>query len=531
MSKKIYCLLFVLALAGRLEAEDGPVEPYVAYVAREGEFARCGPSEEYYKTDPLRAGAEVEVYLETEDGWLGIRPPSDSFCWLQSDQVEVADDETQGTVIEPSTVAWIGTHLGKARQYRWQVRLDEGEQVTIIGTAQREGPEGEEVWYRIVPPAGEFRWVQRSQVSDSLDKVVYGDPLKADGPEERYAAADDRPRAQKQGSQNDGSQKDRSPKATQNSTASGPRRAAESAAEDGVAALMEDAPVGSGLARLDNDVQIRSIAENDRPAANDRPGPPTEPAAEQDVDWVSGSRVVTASATESPAAPLQPTAPPRLQPLPGPVTLAPSGYRPSANLDSTDLDSLRLELSHAMAAGAHADEVEPLRAHIAQLTTHASESVIRGRASLLLRRIEEYQRVAQQRDGRGSGAAAAPTIPSTAMRSPSVGSPSVGSTANPASLPQNPAPMGIGAPTIPGQSTTFDGQGWLVRVYSARPDAPPYAITDSAGRTLSYITPSAGINLRRYLNQEVGLYGRVAYDTSLETPHLIAEQAVRLRTR
>lgn len=526
MSKTIYCLLFVLTLAGRLAAEDGPVEPYVAYVASEGEFARCGPSEEYYKTDPLRAGAEVEVYLETDDGWLGIRPPADSFCWLQSDQVEVAEDETQGTVIEPATVAWIGTHLGRARQYRWQVRLDEGEQVTIIGTARREGPEGEEVWYRIVPPPGEFRWVQRSQVTDSLDKVVYGTPSTGDAAEERYTAADARPRAGESPESREPAAPERKPEGT-----------AASAASDDVAAVMDEAPVGSGLARIDDEVNIRSIAHSDRAApaderataderaiadklatAGERPGPPAEPTAAQGADWVSGSRVVTASAIGSPANPLQPTAPPRLQPLPEPTVLAPSGYRLPANLNVSDLDSLRLELSHAMAAGAHVGEVEPLRVHILRLTTEAPESVIRGRASLLLRRVEEYQRVAEQRDGRGRVAAAPPTIPASAM-------PSGGAQAT-----AQPAPR-IGGPNLPGQMTTFDGQGWLVRVYSARPDAPPYAITDSAGRTLSYITPSPGINLRRYLNQEVGLYGRVAYDTSLETPHLIAEQAVRLRTR
>ncbi|WP_164100876.1 hypothetical protein [Candidatus Laterigemmans baculatus] len=523
--KTFTCLLFVLALAGRLAAEDGPVEPYVAYVAREGEYARCGPSEEYYKTDPLRVGAEVEVYLETEDGWLGIRPPADSFCWLQSDQVEVAEDETLGTVIEPATVAWIGTHLGKARQYRWQVRLDEGEQVTIIGTARREGPDGDEVWYRIVPPPGEFRWVQRSQVCDTLDQVVYAPP---NDPASEVATKPSRPTPRSSDA------KARPSEATAQSAEAPPRTpAATPLAElaEGLASLLADAPVGSGLARMDDDVQIRSIASAEQPQS---PGPSS---AVQPAEWVAGSRVVPAAAVESSGSPLQPTAPPRLQPLPAsPVqanspVVAPSGYRLSAGLDAADLDSLRLELSHAMAAGALAAEVEPLRAHVERLSTDSSDAVLRGRASLLLRRVEEYQRVAQQRDGRGPGTTsslgtAAPSIPSQTTLSQRGAAPSSLGTS-----PSSEAIASGGAAALPQQGTPFDGQGWLVRVYSARPDAPPYAITDSAGRTLSYITPSAGINLRRYLNQEVGLYGRVAYDTSLETPHLIAEQAVRLRTR
>ena len=126
----------------------------------------------------------------------------------------------------------------------------------------------------------------------------------------------------------------------------------------------------------------------------------------------------------------------------------------------------------------------------------------------MLRRIEDYQRVAMQRN------AVASSIAQTAATGP-IANASIGDS--------------VGTSAATGVETRFDRQGWLVKVYSARPDAPPYAVTDSAGRTLSYVTPVPGINLRRYLNQEVGLYGRLAFDTSLETPHLIAEQAVRLR--
>lgn len=516
MSPRIYCLLFVLTLAGRLSAEDGPVEPYVVYVASDGGFARCGPSEDYYKTDPLRAGTEVEVYLETEDGWLGIRPPAGSFCWLQSDQIEVADDENTGTVIEPATVAWIGTHLGKARQYRWQVRLDQGEEVTIIGTARREGPEGDEIWYRIVPPPGEFRWVQRSQIRDTLEEVTYSTPADSTG---GYAAGDARPRQKKA--------RDKTPRSD--------ARGADADAADEAAAVasheappedrsvvdpqMEefaDIPVGSGVARqdeprrsvesrvrLENDVRIRGIAEQDIAAR------PDEAVAPADQAWVAGSRVVTASANEPAEQPLRSAAPPSLEPV-RPAALGPSGYQAAADVAGADVEQLRLELSRAMAAGARSGEVDPLRRRAADLTENASDSVTRGRASLLLRRVEQYQRIALRRDGQRDEAAADPGDVAMATAT-------------------GPSASREVEPEQRGEAVGFDRQGWLVRVYSARPDAPPYAITDSAGRTLSYVTPVPGVNLRRYLNQEIGLYGRVAYDTSLETPHLIAEQAVRVR--
>ena len=98
-------------------------EPYTVYVVEEQAHAHCGPSDEYYRTDPLRHGQALEVYAETDDGWLGVRPPDDSFCWVQADSIEFDTATDIGTVIEDRTVAWVGTHLGApaatAGKSRW----------------------------------------------------------------------------------------------------------------------------------------------------------------------------------------------------------------------------------------------------------------------------------------------------------------------------------------------------------------------------------------------------------------------------
>ena len=36
--------------------DDMALEPYSVYVAKDGIYAHCGPSEEFYRTDPLRHG-------------------------------------------------------------------------------------------------------------------------------------------------------------------------------------------------------------------------------------------------------------------------------------------------------------------------------------------------------------------------------------------------------------------------------------------------------------------------------------------
>ncbi|MCO8124283.1 hypothetical protein NHH03_21250 [Stieleria sp. TO1_6] len=161
---------------------DADVEtsaPYIVFVANQDVCARCGPGDEHYRTDPLRRGQELEVYVETESGWLGIRPPEKSFCWLPEDAVEaMPEDEGDtgnlqiGTIEKDKTVAWIGTHLGQAKRYRWQVMLSAGEPVTIIGRSERETATGKKTWLRIMPPSGEFRWIHRDQIVESAEQLA-----------------------------------------------------------------------------------------------------------------------------------------------------------------------------------------------------------------------------------------------------------------------------------------------------------------------------------------------------------------------
>ena len=156
------------ALAG----DASQMQPYAVFVAEDKAYTRCGPSAEYYRTDPLKHGQQLEVYAETDDGWLGVRPPQDSFCWVPSETVELDGNGEMGSVIEDKTVAWIGTHLGRARKYLWQVQLAEGESVTVIGRQERDGPDGPQLWLRIVPPSGEFRWIHQNQTVGTSEELV-----------------------------------------------------------------------------------------------------------------------------------------------------------------------------------------------------------------------------------------------------------------------------------------------------------------------------------------------------------------------
>ncbi len=58
--------------------------------------------------------------------------------------------------------------------------------------------------------------------------------------------------------------------------------------------------------------------------------------------------------------------------------------------------------------------------------------------------------------------------------------------------------------------------------------APPYVLLDSAGRIVTYVTPAPNINLRSYVNRQVGLNGQRGYIADLQKPHLNAQHVTVL---
>lgn len=135
--------------------------PYTADVSLDEVEVRCGPAWEYYPTMRLKRGAKVEVYRHEPGGWLAIRPPQGSFSWIPARQVERASGARTGKVLIDGAVAWVGSDLASVVQHKWQVRLEQGELVEILGEASLSVGPGfaTETYLKIAPPAGEFRWI------------------------------------------------------------------------------------------------------------------------------------------------------------------------------------------------------------------------------------------------------------------------------------------------------------------------------------------------------------------------------------
>ncbi len=144
-------------------AADSATVVYVS--ANRGEL-RSGPADEFYPTDYLPRGTSLEVHHRTDDHWLGVRPPEGSFSWVPAADAYLLPGGKLIEITSAAAVSWIGTSLGSAKQYRWQVKLKPGEQLAVRGEQSTKGSDGKEVlWYKIAPPSGEFRWIHAKTVS------------------------------------------------------------------------------------------------------------------------------------------------------------------------------------------------------------------------------------------------------------------------------------------------------------------------------------------------------------------------------
>lgn len=151
------------------EIEKTYQQPRVRYVLGTKAVVRSGPSEQYYATKELPAGSRVEVYLETNDGWSGIRPPEGSYNWVLAKNTYLLPGGKIAEVSDQDTPAWVGTDLQDVKQLMWQTPLASSQQLQILGEEYQIDEYGaKQLWYRIAPPQGEFRWVRSSTLTDQV---------------------------------------------------------------------------------------------------------------------------------------------------------------------------------------------------------------------------------------------------------------------------------------------------------------------------------------------------------------------------
>ncbi len=450
-----------------------PRVPYLATVQEKQAYVRSGPGQHYYPTGLLKQGAVVEVYRHDPGGWLAIRPPVGSFSWVRAEAVRLVDVDV-GEIIRDGELARIGSTLSPTRQL-WQVKLRKGEKVAIIERVD----EARGSWYKIEPPAGEFRWIYHRSVA----------PLEGSTPPVETGEPPHAPR----------------------------RQAAKASAVAG-----QEASAPGVLQASAHAAQV--------PATGDRLRPPSRVAGQALRSPEPGPGAVPAASA------LVPVMPPDPGSLRG---LAPSEHKHAKNTRTTatgdtatleaQLDRLDLELSHQVCRPRGEWKLEPLRRRAEALVAAAGHPTVRARARELLKRIERFELIRQARLEDLSRrrrlhqlAAAGSTNRGTAVASTEADSPSATQAAPQDRSPRASSTRGWTAATT---MRRYDARGQLVPVRSRGFDGPHYAVVDPVtGKVRAYVSAAPGINLRRFVGQTVGVIGIQEVVPRLDAKHVAARR-------
>jgi uncharacterized protein YgiM (DUF1202 family) len=147
--------------------------PHAAVIAQDRTPVRSGPGDDHYRTDELARGTEIEIHQRTENGWLAIRPLDSSFSWVAQRDVELSEDRETAKVVGTSAVSWIGSNSEEVSDHRWLVKLKRDEELAILGKERRKvvADGKSDLYYKIAPPSGEFRWVHEDDIEGSKNEL------------------------------------------------------------------------------------------------------------------------------------------------------------------------------------------------------------------------------------------------------------------------------------------------------------------------------------------------------------------------
>jgi hypothetical protein len=151
--------------------------PYRAKIVQEAALIRSGPGENHYPTCRLLRGAEVEVYRHAPNGWCAVRPLEGEFSLVAAEQVRLLPGDDLAEVISDEAPVWIGSEIAQPEQHTWQIHLQRGERALVLGVRAAAGDEGAvAMWYKIAPPAGEFRWIPAESLAPVEKAGGFVDP-------------------------------------------------------------------------------------------------------------------------------------------------------------------------------------------------------------------------------------------------------------------------------------------------------------------------------------------------------------------
>lgn len=471
-------------------ARAGDEFPYTAEVTRDCE-AFAGPGHKYYATDRMAKGAEVEVYArDAATGFLAIRPPAESFSWVPAEHVRVDPANEQVAEVVTPTHSWIGTDVEHIREHKFQVRLPAGELLQVLGRRKIQTGEGQvQTWLKIAPPAGEFRWIAAKSVADPAEEDSQAEDDAADAKIDLAAVKTDEP--------SDEEVAEVAAASAEEAEESRPHRAVAPAivlrdlrndgAEDDAREAVEKVQYASSTAPKTSKPKTTGDGFVPRkPRTLEAGRPTTSPVATSTARARSYSSTRSAERVarlERNSANLSQTSP----------VLNSSGLISSRDV-RRQLDAIDVDLSLMLAQPKETWNLEGLEERVRQLVEKGETAADRGEARLMQEKLEQIAQTFNVSDAPEAAAAVS----------------------------------GYAAVTREAADPRYDGEGWLKPVLSRKRHTAPYALVDSDGKPVCFVTPSPGFRIEGYVNKRVGIYGRRGVIQSLNAQHVLAERVIDL---
>jgi len=483
MSRRAILVAQLLVLGGCLSGALNVVLaaetfPYTAYINSDGVYIRSGPGQNYYPASKLGLGAAVTVYRHDPGGWYAIRPPEGSFSWIAAEFLE-PDEGNIATVIGDRVVARVGSMLSDVRDVI-QVRLERGEQVEVY-EAQRVGTgPAARTWYKVAPPAGEFRWIYGQFLDESPPTPKPRDASPANNLLiARMLDSETAEESEVQGPTDEGGQSLSTRDVV--SYADDPR---ERAIERPIDSRQE--PADSRLSSRFSDGPRSEPRQREERLADDSNSDWREPRQREE------SRLPVAAT--------------------------------SGDL-ATQLANLELELAQMVTHPPEQWRLEPLLVECDAALRTADGPLERGHVRLLLRRVERFadiQREYAESSGPDFDSAPIADEPGLLFADRSAAD---RPTADRAIVER------LATDDRETDGPSYDGTGRLAQVVARGNDTPRYILLDKFGKPRCYISPAAGVNLQPFVGREVGVQGTLGYLPEHAAQHVTVRQIVPLQGR
>jgi hypothetical protein len=479
-----FCSFVVCAVAAGwwcTNAGAAPIQPFEAIVqgaAGEDVYARSGPGKEkFYPTLKLSNGQRVTVIRKDPGGWFMIEPPPGSFSWFPAKYVD--RNGQQGTVNEKDpTVVRVGAFNSTQRDVE-QVRLNQGDVVEILGEEslenEKDGRQIKELWYRIKPPRGEYRWVKGSSLVE----------LNPDG----------------------------TPKVV------GTKRLGSQPAHEASAGKEKSAVAKAGPAKGDGHTTASPVPAERKDPPLVAHNPIKAPAEDENFSDL-GSGVGLGS--RSPAIE-QSTIRRELQD----ITQRMRQIRelPESQWDMSAIEPELLALQQTAVGTGMSSQVEQRLRDLRR-----DQLIQRNAVEMAMReqRTAAYTRLLPNRSSDQFGQPLDPRSGVFATPSPIAPNPSNGAGVNNG---VGPGGTGVG-PTAPQPSPgspRFQGAGIVARVRNPVQGMPRYVLVKPSGQLLCYLDPDPGMNLEGYVGKPMGINGPRGFDPGLRADRMRVQQLTPVR--